>query len=633
MGSPIALDPESESRCESLRRALSRSDGFGLFLVLADGEARAEVVRRLAAWSDMGAVPRLETLPTGAEGVRRTLEDSQAGARTAGGWLVPDGDAVVEDAAAIEALNLARDQLWRVVGGPLVLVMAPGRAVQFQQRAADLYEVRRGTWQLRAVAPQRLREMTVGAGSAVDVDALRTWMRELDEDEREERGQVSGWVDARLVIAGQLLEAGAGEEALAQLRRAETLARSVGYHAGIIGALTSTARLLMIRGELDEALRVIERADEEDLEGKDGVLLLDRLELRGAIEMRRGNYTTVMEVAAEGLALAKRHEDSGASADFLAQIAQCHQLQGNAEKALEVLQTQVIPLLEGTDQFGRLAMRWSEAATLYLDRGLLKEAEEVFASKVIPLLEREGRPDQLATATGLLATVLEEQGRLDEALRLLQEVVMPVFERHGAVRERAVTFGKIADVLAKQGLRQESLRLRRREEIPVYERIGDKREVAISLGKMAWDLGALGRLEEALKIQRTQVIPTLEKLGARDAVGNARTQLVALLLQAKQPEVALDLLENDVMPAAEDSQDLRLIAYSRFSHAMALKMLGRFEEATRAMTAVPPLAVTLGDRVLLENAQEALRSLPHRPPSAPPKAAPSRPQRRSGKHQ
>lgn len=632
MGEPIALDPESESRCESLRRALLRSDGFGLFLVLADGEARAEVVRRLGAWSEMGVVPRLEEFPDGAAGVRRTLEASQSGVRSAGGWLVPDGDAVVEDAAAVEALNLARDQLWQVVGGPLVLVMAPGRALEFQMRAADLYEVRRGTWQLRALAPQRMREITVGASSAVDLGALRTWAGELDEDEREGRGQVSGWVDARLVIAGQLLEVGAGEEALAQLRQAEALARTAGYQAGVIGALTSMARLLMIRGELDEALTMIERANLEDHDGDAAVLLLDRLELRGAIEMRRGNYVTVMRVASEGLALAERRRDSSATADFLGQIADCHRLKGNPEEALELLQSRVIPLLEGTDQFGRLAMRWTDVANLHRSRGLLKQAEDVFTSKVIPLLEREGSPEQKAVATGVLADVLEEQDRLAEALHLQQEVVLPVFEKLGAVRERAVTFGKIADVLAKQGRLQDSLRLRRREEVPVYQRIGDKREVAVSVGKMSWALGGLGRFEEALKLLRSLVIPTFEELGAPDEARTARVELAALLLQAGQPAEALDLLENDVMPAAEGSRDVRQTAHARFSHAMALKMLGRDEDAKSALTAVLPLAVTLGDRELLENAREALRSLPLRPPTSPLTSATSVRPGRSGKH-
>ena len=222
---PAALDGESEGRAESLRRALARNDRFGFYLVLADGDARATIVARLTVWAECGNVPKLSRLPFGAEGVAALRARLGTRAEAPGGLLLADGDALLEGEGreALGALNVARDRLWEAIDGPLVLVLAPSNAKRFMDAAPDLYEVRRGTWQLRSLAPQRIWELAREA-PAYDERFLAEWQERLDSDERERRGQASAWVDARIGLAEGWQRLGRTAEAEAQLAQASATA-------------------------------------------------------------------------------------------------------------------------------------------------------------------------------------------------------------------------------------------------------------------------------------------------------------------------------------------------------------------------------------------------------------------------
>lgn len=617
MREPVALDGESEGRAESLRRALARNDRFGFYLVLVEGEARAAILARLAAWGASGEVPRLERLPFGPEGVEALRARLATRAEGPPGWLVPDGDALVRDEgrAVLEALNVARDQLWERVGGPLVVLLAPALAKGFMDAAPDLYEVRRGTWQLRALAPQRMWELAQ-EGAVYDEAFLREWQARLDEDERAGRGQPSAWVDARVGLAEGWARLGRSAEAEAQLTRAEALAEGAGYHAGRNRAALARALVMMRAGKADEAEAAFRSVAERAASTLDFNTEVAALSWSARFLRMRGEYD-----AAKAILMTAREHAEGSSLELTARIdisiAQVLAEQGRRAEALSLLRDELAPRLEATDLFDLLATTWGVIADLLRDQGDLSAAERVFSARVIPGFERANRPVEVAKAALRLGDILEFQGRLDEALRLHREVALPVFERHGDVRERAITLGKIADVLELKGDRAQAFRLRSEEELPAFERLGDRRERTAVLGKIARELALRGEPQRAFDLLIDDIIPERERLGDPLNLASAQEIIAEVLLMMGKASTALGVLEHDVIPIFRAHQLTFRVCQALLKRAVIQAELGEGRAARMTLVdEVIPLATRMGATELLRVATHLLRRLsasPHAP--------------------
>ncbi len=97
----IPLTPASEENLSALRRAIAWTRGFALFVLVCDGPARAEVLRRLRGWSGKGSVSELAFLPAGQAGrkaLERLLAPTDPGPPLPGAVIV-DGDTRVEGAS------------------------------------------------------------------------------------------------------------------------------------------------------------------------------------------------------------------------------------------------------------------------------------------------------------------------------------------------------------------------------------------------------------------------------------------------------------------------------------------------------------------------------------------------------
>jgi phosphopentomutase len=81
-----------------------------------------------------------------------------------------------------------------------------------------------------------------------------------------------------------------------------------------------------------------------------------------------------------------------------------------------------------------------------IQQGQTERALDILQNEVIPFLESVGDDRNRAVTLGKIADIWEAQGRLEEALRIRQEEELPVYERLNDVRSRAVTLGKIADI-------------------------------------------------------------------------------------------------------------------------------------------------------------------------------------------
>ncbi len=609
MKEPAALDGESEGRAESLRRALVRNDRFGFYLVLADGEARAAIVSRLTAWGEGGDVPQLARFPHGAEGVAALRARLATRAEGGGGWLLPDGDALLEEGGreTLEALNVARDRLWDVVGGPLVLVLAPTRAKEFMEAAPDLYEVRRGTWQLRALAPQRMWELAQ-EGPAYDEAFLREWQERLDADEREGRGQASAWVDARIGLAEGWQRIGRATEAEAQLARAEELAEGAGYHAGRNRAALVRATVAMRSGDVEAAESILRAVAELASEGGDRRIAALALSWLARLAGARGSYEEAFGLITRARG-AVEPSDVRTSSGVGAIHAQLLAAQGKTGEALGLLRSEVVPRLETTDAFDLLATAWGLIADLLRDEGELKEAEAIFNREVIPRFERLNDPHAVARAAGRLGDVLELQGRLDEALHLHRDVALPIFERHADAREIAVANGKIADVLTAQGRLADALRLRRERELPAFERLHDRRERSLTLGKIAETLAQLGDADAAYDLLLDDVIPERERLGDPILLADAWSSVATVLLRRQDAPTALGVLRHDVLPAYERARHPLHSLRARLLEGIALGSMGAVSDAQKQLEAVLQSAKRMGVKSIAGSATSALSQL------------------------
>ena len=149
----VLLTPASEQNLAALRRALRRATGFALYIVVCDGPARAELVRRLRAWSGEDGVPELLFFASGREG-EETLERLLVGGEPApalAGAVIVDGDTLTAAGTPIHSLNAGRDRLGELIAGPLVLIVSPVREVEMSRMAVDLFDIRAATYEVEAV--------------------------------------------------------------------------------------------------------------------------------------------------------------------------------------------------------------------------------------------------------------------------------------------------------------------------------------------------------------------------------------------------------------------------------------------------------------------------------------------------
>lgn len=579
-------------------------------------------MRRIQAWAELGAVPKLELFPHGPEGARALVAALDSSAPAASGWLLPDGDTLTLDLAlrVPERLNMARDQLGGLLPGPLVIVLAPVSLQDWMARAPDLLEVRRGTWSLRARAEQQLREW---AQTRVDnVSDLELAAARVEADEAEGRGQVSTWVQARVRLAHLLALHGDLRRATEQATQAEALARREGYLAGVTAALTMRAFAARLHGSHEEAASLLADALTTGAAPDTQEVLNARLNLADLMALR-GRYDDAERQIDEVGREVARQGDTFGVAHTAEHKAQVFFSKGDRLGALRVLREEVIPEFEVRDNLDRLANAWAFVADIEGETGSLDEAARIFEKEVIPRYERLGSPRDLALSASKLGDIREMQGRLDEALQLHRDVALPLHTKSGDEREKAVTLGKIADALNAKGDWRESLRLRQEEEAPVYKRLGDVREQAVCELKIARNLGQLDRSEEGLKLLKERVLPAFAALGNEFEVANAHVEVAVLHLRAGAPREALATLDRHALPTLRRIGERSALARALFYRAQALASLGDVHDAVTLADEIIPTLRAIGENPTLHAVEEFRSHLMSR------KSAPATPQVRS----
>ncbi|WP_437989189.1 tetratricopeptide repeat protein [Sorangium sp. So ce145] len=320
---PIAnLTDESEERLRALRRGLRRADRFALFVVLASGAARAEVLRRMRGWSGQEGLPAFQFLPDGSQGARAVEEllETAGPVQPLRGVVVPDTASLLDTAEgrAIQALNVARDTLARVIVGPLVLVLSPDRAADLPRVAPDLFDVRSGTCEVEALPGATLgdaarlaappEEARRPAGSIDELDELRATAARLRERMTSpEAPPPAALADAWLNLGQKLLiHHYALDEVLASSREARRLAEGIGYHGAVAAALVLEGIVAMLRGDLERSRKAYEHGLEISRGAQDRLGEATCLKSLGDLDMRvddldaaRASYTLALPIFRE----------------------------------------------------------------------------------------------------------------------------------------------------------------------------------------------------------------------------------------------------------------------------------------------------------------------------------------------
>ncbi|WP_438031406.1 tetratricopeptide repeat protein [Sorangium sp. So ce204] len=434
-GEPIAsLTDESEERLRALRRGLRRADRFALFVVLASGAARAEVLRRMRGWSGQEGLPTLKFLPDGAQGVRAVEEllETAGPVQPLRGVVVPDTASLLDAAEgrAIQALNVARDTLARVIVGPLVLVLSPDRAADLPRVAPDLFDVRSGTCEVEALPGATLgdagglaappEEAGRPAGSTDELDELRaTAVRLREAMASSEAPPPAALADAWLNLGQKLLiHHYALDEVLASSSEARRLAEGIGYHGAVAAALVLEGIVAMLRGDRERSRKAYEHGLEISRAAQDRLGEATCLKSLGDLDMRVDDLDTARASYTLALPIFREIRDRLGEANCLKSLGDLDMRVDDLDAA-RASYTLALPIFrEIRDRLGE-ANCLQSLGLLALAAGEPREAFQRFLEVLARHREIRNRVGEQA-AHGYLARAAAAVGALDQALILVE---------------------------------------------------------------------------------------------------------------------------------------------------------------------------------------------------------------------
>jgi tetratricopeptide (TPR) repeat protein len=411
------LDSTSEQNMAALRRSMARAKSFSLLLVIADGPARAELRARLREWSGTGGVPALRFFGDGDAGaaeVEAFLSDTRE--EPVGGAVILDGDVLVERETPVLALNMARDRLGKVIAGPLVIVLSPRREAELSRMAPDLFDVRSTTYEVEAVpsgvedglsTERALAGLEVARGAPagrVPLDAER--LRALEESP--EPPPLSALADEWLRLALDLVGHNRWTDVLEATEESLRLAKRAGYRSGASEALQWKA------------------------------VALSAMELESERE----------QALIEALSLAERDVQRADIRTMMARSLSSHR--DKVDEALRILQEEVLPVYQRSEDSGRCARAILDIARLLIGEGRHAEALQWLTERALPLSEQTGDSLLWAETWETIATTKWEMGQTDAAVQILRNDVLPVLERSGIALALINAREQLADYLRQR---------------------------------------------------------------------------------------------------------------------------------------------------------------------------------------
>ena len=361
--------------------------------------------------------------------------------------------------------------------------------------------------------------------------------------------------------------------------------------------LDELAELQIMRGDLDEALRILKAEmlpaferlgnmrSKAVTQGKIADILQARGDLDGALRIREEEELPVYE----------QQNDVREEAVTQGKIADILQVRGQLDEALRILEAKVLPAFEELGDLRSKAVTQCKIADIFRVRGQLDKALRIYEEEGLPIYERLGDAREEAVTQGKIADILQVRGQLDEALRIREEEELPVYERQGDVRSKAITQGKIADILRSRGQLDEALRFLEVEVLPIFEQLGDVRSKAITQGRIADILQSLGHLDEALRIREEEELPVYERLGDVRSKAITQGRIADILQSLGQLDEALRIREEEELSVYERLGDARSKAITQGRIADILQSRGQLVEALALQELRLLVAECMGD--------------------------------------
>ncbi len=478
-GGPLAtLTPESEQNLEALRRAIRRSACFGIHVILVAPEARRELIRRLHLWSGDGGLPSLRFLDEGDEAERSVMALLEGSAldETIPGLVLPDVDVLFDTGRALEALNMARDRLASLVGGPLLLVVGDEQAAELGRRAPDLFDVRATTTEVTA--------------ERWALDLHQPWAMSPRSD------RIPAVAETR--------------ERAARLRAIEQQAPDTPRGFLVDGwlRLADDFRLARELGEAEEAaraaLRLAASMEPPYLSGEAWALLL-----LGAVAGEREQTLGQREFLERAAALFRRANDRTGLANALHQLGRVAIRTGDLRRAKTLLR-ESLDLFKSAGPSENLAGVHFDLGRLFVATGRRRDAER-HLQEALARSRRDGNPIHIGNTLGSLGELLLQRERTVEAEARFREAL----EQHtaaGDVVGQAIDLANIARVKAAAGQPSEAESSYLRA-IELARRGNALPTLALALSALAGLLESQGRADEAARY-RDEARPIEERLTA-----------------------------------------------------------------------------------------------------------------------
>jgi tetratricopeptide (TPR) repeat protein len=486
----VDLGTENDERMARLREALALGDGFQLVIIQVEpGEQRAEVLRRLAGWSERNAVPRLDLVRLAP---RQSPVMRLAGAHA--GVILVGLEAEREDKdertrEVIAELNWSRDRLPELVHGPLVLVVSQRVQTALFEQAPDFYSWRAHS---TSIAPPQYR-----------VRRAFPW---YDGDPADPAALEEMIIAAKLLRPPANLEIARLQERLAfahavrgELRESESVLDAAYDGYVRTGTTDDRVELLLLRYSIDVAYRRFDQASawlecarQEVASGAPSPLVAARLLSAGArLSIHRGALSSA-ETELERAAVAVRALGDDRE---LARLMFTQALLASRRGEMEAGDR----LLERTwDLYARARDPLGEASTLMalanaaVAAGRSDDAERHGAASV-ERAHASGSVDMVARARATLGEIALANGHLELAGEVLGHEVAAI---DPAAR------GELAEARGHLALRTGELPAAQRflrTALEAYQR----RSASWSAANVALDLGTLGRHTRDWKLART----------------------------------------------------------------------------------------------------------------------------------
>lgn len=247
------------------------------------------------------------------------------------------------------------------------------------------------------------------------------------------------------------------------------------------------AERLFMRGELDEALRIL-----------------------------RGELLPVLE----------RLGHVRARAITMGQIADILTSRGDLDEALRIREDEELPVYQRLGDVQSRAMTMGQITDILQSRGELEKALRILQNEVLPAFERLGDVRSRAVTMGRIADILESRGDLDQALRIRQMEQLPIFQRLDDAENIANTMWKLARIDLAQKRYEEALS-RIGEAYAIVLRLGRAEAIAVIGMRLGQILAASKRRDEALVIlQRSADL--FRKLGREEDAQEAEVIIAEL---------------------------------------------------------------------------------------------------------